>query len=1615
MKKRVLAVVLCLAMLIGCVPYFAFTAQASNSLNIYQDGVLATSASLPQNKSVVLDAAAANGNGSQYQWQIQVYGDFWVDITGGAGSSLKVTYAMIASLCTSGAANLRVKAMVDGVEVFSSPFAVYVTDPVIEPTEDNSEDNTYVIQDAPDAIIHDTPVSETTAPTTAPTEAATEAPTEAATEAPTEAPTDASSSADVAAAEAAYDEAAAAYDQAVAELEAKQDAYDTAVANRAAAEEAVQASAVVTTTEAVYGTDENGETYEISPATTTVTYDAALEAAAEAAAAEEAAAQTALVAAQNAFTAAEANLTAAETALNAAKSATEAAPAAETQPAETTPVSQAPSSNFGLLGSSNYNLSNEPEAQDDTPVTTTYNVVINYVSESNEVVADPYTASLAAGSSFSATVTFPTVQGYLPYLNEVQQNSLELNFTAIDQNYTYNVVYKPTNVNYTVIHYQQNLYDDNYTEIARETKQGLTKSQVPEVAKSYEGFYALLYERPNIAADGSTLVEVYYDRYYYLMNFDLGGGYGVDPIYARYGTPISNVGTPTLAGYTFKGWSLNGSGATALPNEMPAENRTYKAIWEADNTAKVTVVFWGENADDEEYSYIKSAQVNVKPGTEFTYSEDGSLICALEVHTHSNTCYDFDVLVCNQENHTHDDSCLICGKTEHSRHTTSCYAGVGSQQNVYTDLPNNPSEGLVYDHWYYGELIYIGGKWYKYTGSTAGGQIAPTICHKHSSSCYKDTEHTHSVENGCYKLTCTKTEHSHTADCYMSGAGMDSNLWKFVRSETVTVAADGSSVVNVYYDRTEKTLTFKYNYRNNNYQSTETITAKWGADISKQFTKITDNAGSSFWTEKSGGGGPYTNYIGIMPQTSITYYNRGSSGSEASMTYWGQDLKGEYTVKLFEVTGVGGYTVTVEDRYEFEGFTYDHGTNIGSSCNGAKFYYNRNSYTLTFNDGYTDVKSESVLFEAPLSTYSRYVPEVPSAYEPGSVQFGGWYLNPECSGVEYKLDEHNMPAENVLLYAKWVPVNHTVRFYLDVDAMNAGTELSTHPAITVPHGSKAVPTPTAPTNGSYTFVGWFYMDGGVEKAFDFANMPVNKDLQVYGKWSSNVLKEYFIYYKIQGTDTEIADPTTGSGLAGTTKTFEAKGGTDLYELYQEGYFPVTKSHSLTIDIDNDANNIFTFWYVQKDAVPYTVMYLNKETGAEVAPAKTVSDNRKAVVTETFVPVNGMMPDAYQKRLVVSVDEYGNPDTEHNVIIFYYTEDTTHAYYKITHYTENVAKDAQGNTTWTEYASSQAVGDIGTTYTADPMTIPGFTYDSSVTGTVASGELTSAGLELKLYYTRNSYPYQVRYLEQGSGNQLADPKNGTGKYGEVVSESAIDITNYTAVDPTSTTLNIRIEENATPALNIITFYYTENEATINYVVVGPDGCGTVSSTSETLKVLSSEKAQGSTATANTNYRFVGWYSDAACTDLLSTDSKFTPTKPADGVWVDATYYAKFEYDLADLTIIKSGADGNDENQSFIFTVTGDVNDPRTAGISLKVVITGNGSVTIKDLPIGKYYITEDGNWSWRYSASPAEKTLKPDALLAEGESNTVTIKNSRNEGKWLSGDSVAENQFTPVEG
>lgn len=1214
-----------------------------------------------------------------------------------------------------------------------------------------------------------------------------------------------------------------------------------------------------------------------------------------------------------------------------------AAPAEESvAPAEESAAETETFSLVSFLGLDSFGLKAYADEGESTPdVKTTYSVVINYKFENNQQVADSYVATLAEGSPFSATVKFPTVQGYLPYVKDVQQNSYEINIASVSEDVTINVVYKPTNVDYTVIHYQQNVDNDMYREVERETKQGLTNSQVPESAKSYEGFYSLIYERPNIAADGSTVIEVYYDRYYYLMTFDLDGGYGTEPIYARYGASIGAITEPTKPGYAFAGWDKT------IPTTMPAANTSYKANWIV-GEAGFTVVFWYENANDDGYSVAGTYQpANVKPGT----------------------------------------------------------------QKSSGDYRNQSFTGRDGDHFTYNtnkvETVTVNGD-----GSTVLNVY------------FTRNSYTLTFEDGNIEIVCGKVEHTHTSEtCCDKTHNRSCNGYGLFTGRCNT------NNCPVGYEHTHTTGGWG---TSSCYKTSDlTITAKYQEDIHSNFP-IKDGDKTIWWKVPNGcksfKPGTQLGSIDTMPGENITF-TRYDSESGAVIWYYVETLNGEsgeYThggknFKLYKKIDIekSGYLTYTEEFHDITGFTQwwsdpsfskmEQGGRTNGINNNNYLCYTRNSYNLSFYNynGFVAGKGGSVQYEASLNGYD-FVPDYPANLEANAYVFAGWYTTTGCyAGSEADLSKMTMPASDMVLYAKWVPNTHTVKFSLDKTAYEKNERLSTHHAETVSHGSK-LNNVAEPENGDYTFVGWFYEENGVEKAFDFANMEIRKDLHVYGKWSSNTLKQYTVQFVLQNDHSvKVADDITGAGLAGTTKTFDAKGGTELYADYQEGYFPTVKSQSLLLDI-NATELVITFEYVQMPNVPYTVRYINTDTNTNVFDGKTiadkvVSDNKKAVVTETFKVIPGYMPDAYQKRLVVMADGK-------NILYFYYTRDTKHAYYKITHYTQNL--DGQ---TWTEYASSQAVGDIGTTYTAESMTIPGFTYDSSVPGTVTSGELTAGGLELKLYYVRNSYPYQVRYLEKDTGKVLAPAKDGNGLYGQVISESAIEIDGYDKVDPTAASISIRIETPDNVArLNVITFYYTEKTVNITYKVVGPDGCGTLDNYQESQLKVRTGTPKGSVPTAAPGFRFVGWFTDEPCDIRVenvitgavdSATNKMTPQKrPNDNCHYAATYYAKFEYDVADLTITKEGCSAADQDQAFIFTIAG------PEGYSNQVVIKGNDSVTIKGLKIGEYTIHEESGWSWRYRCENQTVTLQP------GVTNNVTMTNSRSTDKWLDDNASVDNRF-----
>ena len=715
------------------------------------------------------------------------------------------------------------------------------------------------------------------------------------------------------------------------------------------------------------------------------------------------------------------------------------------------------------------------------------------------------------------------------------------------------------------------------------------------------------------------------------------------------------------------------------------------------------------------------------------------------------------------------------------------------------------------------------------------------------------------------------------------------------------------------------------------------------------------------------------------------------------------------------------YLTKAEDFFEIEGFTtYESDPAFGSngqlsSSKTVNMYYNRIvDHELSFKNEDTVLDDKTVwgiMYEAPLADYD-FVPPYPNI-EPNAYAFAGWYTSPGCfDGTEVDWDTLTMPVGDLMLYAKWEPVKHTVRVYKDATlSEQIGTDQI------VDHNGFANAPQGDITNGNYIFQGWFYMDevNGVmvEKAFAFNGIPVVDDIDIYAKWSSYVSVDYKIYYKLLTTGEEIAEPTEGSSLAGHNKTFEAKAGNDLNEGYRLGYYPMTSSHTITMSVDG--THEFTFYYVYVESMPYKVQYINAETGEKLCEDKLVLDNMLSVATETFKRFDKMMPDAYQKRLVLSADDSvvdENGVYASNVITFYYEPDEENAYYRVVHYIENI----QGGT-YREYRSEDLVGIIGNSYSAEALSITGFSFNGGktkvnsvvtpVTGTTVTEVLGAEGMLIELYYDRNEYGYTVKYLDSVTGKEIYTKKEGTERFGTQIAENALNLESlgYERVSEEVKTLSI----SANTEFNVIEFFYQEKTIAIKYQIVGPDGCGQLSMYSENIAAISG-MPNGSSPIIAPGFIFDGWYTDRACTTpvdaaFVNADNKLVPQKSAQ-VWSATTYYARFTALETDLTITTRSSDPMDADQVFIFNIVGKEGTD-TEGVNLTVTVIGNSSVTITRLRTGEYTVTELTDWSWRYENDSAKQSINLEHNVG---ANEIIFDNSREHGKWLDGNAVKDNRF-----
>lgn len=530
----------------------------------------------------------------------------------------------------------------------------------------------------------------------------------------------------------------------------------------------------------------------------------------------------------------------------------------------------------------------------------------NLILDEGEIAFTPYIATLVYTHPLNDEIEFPTIVGYNAYWEDENTPSLghTLNISSVTSNITYTVSYKPKEVKYAVRYFLQNIYDDKYAE--KETMSdlmGYTGAEPPEaiLGKEFAGFTSLYHQPDAIAADGSTVFEVYYERNYYLMEFDCNGGYGTSTLYIRYGSYIA-IPDPVRMGYVFDYWNIitkdnvNIEDAVedekdTIPATMPPYNSAYEAVW---TTAETTysIVYWINN-DDGTKTYIGSRPVSANSADVVSGSNDltaSTNLCGLEAHTHTSCAYG-----CGKTEHTHGDDCCSITDVTHTTHTLDCYNGTGSisvsKESVIFDyvieILNNSKRaenGVVKHSSYY--YIKIGDNWHRVSGLTDSNwnsariETCATSNHTHGDgSCTYCSlpEHIHSEK--CYD--CNKPVHAHTSECKNSTVP----YMEYVEADTdVIVRGDGSTIVNVYYEYKSYTIRFIYARSNTRGENVTIATSTGCGQYNNDHSSNVDHNGSNY-----GNGHQNVNWsttVTALPEITDAHYNQnGNNGYFTEGTY----------------------------------------------------------------------------------------------------------------------------------------------------------------------------------------------------------------------------------------------------------------------------------------------------------------------------------------------------------------------------------------------------------------------------------------------------------------------------------------------------------------------------------------------------------------------------------------------------------------------------------------------------------------------------------------------------------------------------------------------------------
>ena len=488
----------------------------------------------------------------------------------------------------------------------------------------------------------------------------------------------------------------------------------------------------------------------------------------------------------------------------------------------------------------------------------------------------------------------------------------------------------------------------------------------------------------------------------------------------------------------------------------------------------------------------------------------------------------------------------------------------------------------------------------------------------------------------------------------------------------------------------------------------------------------------------------------------------------------------------------------------------------------------------------------------------------PAAPEKTGYTFDGWYLDE----AEEPFDFDTTITSDITLTAKWHVTPHNIYAYARLNSYFA--PLTTNEFDTPVTLNEA--TLSRLGLGSYNSLGYISIG-----SFTFDAMPLTDD-------------QYF------GNDAELSavaeklatDIALETGVS--DKIAEKIAWTVLYKTVNEedmapGY-PAEAGYQLSGNLDlatvmfkangenvtgmpednyvyNDVVGLYDFYFAgdtfTMPADPTREGYIFEGWSVKVLPAENDADHLDADGAD----------DAADETLLKAGDTY--TITAGGVVFTAQWEARTDTPYTVEHYLENLDGSYALDTT------EPLKGTTDTTVTAAAKSYDNFTYDSTVPGTVASGNIAGEGsLVLKLFYTRNTYDYTVRHIKQlpdGTYDEAnAEVETLSGKFEALAAVTAKDYGSHYPTNDAGTKQNIKIEKNLT-----IDVKYDLDNHTLTFETNG-------GSAIDPVTVRHGNAVARPADPTKDKYTFIGWYVDPEFTE----EYDFTTVLEA-----DKTIYAKFE--------------------------------------------------------------------------------------------------------------------------